>query len=500
VLAGPVAELTGRLSGVSRRHTGAVIVLMAGAVLRIVMIVAYPPALWFQGDSGACIRRAQQWPQMGNRWPYLWLLMFLEPTGTFYSVELVRHLAGLSLAASGDAFLRQVGVGAWVAAAAIAPMTLDARQLTLEQFILTETLLTTLLGVAALLVVWRNRPGWDACALAGVAVAIGWATRPSGIFAVAVLLLFLQIRWTGWRQPVAYLVNGTAIVGAVVSGGRGQLPGRHGHRRQVHLRPDGALRRLRDPADASSGPGSVPAAAARPAARARPLVHLEPEQPDPQRHGNQALLREFAIDVITQQPGAYAGRRQGDRARYFGPQASVDLPPTTASRVLHAYGQIVVRRRGRCRSRCCCPWWAAPGRAPRDCRLGVTALMYLAMGVGLIVLSVATSMYDDRYGLPALAFIPVAAALAWHRLRTRRTWLKLVRTRGGGWMRRSRQLSMRAPTRCVRCPATRARRSARSAPRSLPTPSDRVHSWGHHLTVDRRLEPKPCRSARLAFV
>jgi hypothetical protein len=343
VLAGPVAELTGRLSGVSRRHTGAVIVLMAGAVLRIVMIVAYPPALWFQGDSGACIRRAQQWPQMGNRWPYLWLLMFLEPTGTFYSVELVRHLAGLSLAAAGYAFLRRVGVGAWVAAAAIAPMTLDARQLTLEQFILTETLLTTLLGVAALLVVWRNRPGWDACALAGVAVAIGWATRPSGIFAVAVLLLFLQIRWTGWRQPVAYLVNGTAIVGAVVSGGRGQLPGRHGHRRQVHLRPDGALRRLRDPADASSGPGSVPAAAARPAARARPLVHLEPEQPDPQRHGNQALLREFAIDVITQQPGAYAGRRQGDRARYFGPQASVDLPPTTASRVLHAYGQIVVR-------------------------------------------------------------------------------------------------------------------------------------------------------------
>jgi hypothetical protein len=35
------------------------------------------------------------------------------------------------------------------------------------------------------------------------------------------------------------------------------------------------------------------------------------------------------------------------------------------------------------------------------------------------VLSVATSMHDDRYGLPALAFNPVAAALAWHRLRTR---------------------------------------------------------------------------------
>jgi hypothetical protein len=28
-------------------------------------------------------------------------------------------------------------------------------------------------------------------------------------------------------------------------------------------------------------------------------------------------------------------------------------------------------------------------------------------------------MHDDRYGLPALAFNPVAAALAWHRLRTR---------------------------------------------------------------------------------
>ena len=39
-------------------------------------------------------------------------------------------------------------------------------------------------------------------------------------------------------------------------------------------------------------------------------------------------------------------------------------------------------------------------------------------GFGLIVLSTVGSMFDQRYGLPALALLPAGGALALHRLRS----------------------------------------------------------------------------------
>ncbi|MCW3844005.1 hypothetical protein ONA70_28340, partial [Micromonospora yasonensis] len=58
--------------------------------------------------------------------------------------------------------------------------------------------------------------------------------------------------------------------------------------------------------------------------------------------------------------------------------------------------------------------WPRRGRP----RLSVLALGYAALGVGIMVFSVATSMFDYRYGLPALAFLPIAAAAGWQRLRS----------------------------------------------------------------------------------
>jgi hypothetical protein len=47
-------------------------------------------------------------------------------------------------------------------------------------------------------------------------------------------------------------------------------------------------------------------------------------------------------------------------------------------------------------------------------------VLFASAGLALIALSVATSMFEPRYAVPALFFIPVGAALAVHRVLTAR--------------------------------------------------------------------------------
>ncbi len=46
------------------------------------------------------------------------------------------------------------------------------------------------------------------------------------------------------------------------------------------------------------------------------------------------------------------------------------------------------------------------------------SLLWAGFGMGIIVISVATSASDPRYGVPVLPLVLIGAALAWHRLRT----------------------------------------------------------------------------------
>ncbi|MFG1951433.1 glycosyltransferase family 39 protein [Micromonospora sp. NPDC048830] len=463
----PVGRLTARraarfLADLSRRHPALVLLLAAGLALRFVMMLAYRPALWFQGDSGAYLRRSQQWPELEPRWPFPWLLKAFEWTGTLASVVAVQHLAGLALGVAAYLLLRRLGVGPWLAALAAAPLLLDATQLTLEHYLLTETLFTAALAVSALLLVRRERPGTLASLGAGLAVALGMATRPTGIVALGALLVFLVLPWRGWRPPVAYLLGIVAFFGAVFVGtgtvrdALGMEGGKflYGRTAQIadcdrlELRP--GLRRL---------------------CPTQPLDQ-RPERPDwfiwtrdsPIHNAERpADLDEFAREVIRQQPGDYLAAVASDTARYFWPTRlgpaeaclaslwrprpaptnwavdydctprtagpdyqwqpapSREVEPNTASRFMQAYGRYgvtppLVLAAATLIALLGAAW---PGRdGPR---LRMVALLYAVIGIGIMVFSVATSMFDLRYGLPALAFLPIAAAVGGQRLRSART-------------------------------------------------------------------------------
>ncbi|WP_187398944.1 glycosyltransferase family 39 protein [Micromonospora sp. WP24] len=445
-------------AGMIRRHVGMTVVLAAAIALRITMLVAYPPALWFQGDSGKYVKLAQQWPAMPARWPYPWLLKAFEWTGTFYSVTVLQHLAGLALGVAIYLLLRRIGVGPWPATLAATPILLDATQLTLEHYLLTETLFTAALAVAALLLVRRERPGLLACLGAGIAVALGMATRPTGVVALGALLLFLLLPWRGWRPVSAYLLGIVAVFGFAFAGtgsvegalGTGDgafLYGRTAHVAdcdRMELRP--GLRKLCAPQPIDERPD-------------RPDWFLWNAASPIHQADRPEDLDEFANEVLKQQPGRYLAAVTRDTGRYFWPPdlgpmevcladwwrpplaptnwaADSDCVPRTAgpdyrwqpapsqiaepnaaSRFLHAYGRYAVTPPLALTAMLVLALVGAVWPRRGQLRLSMIALLYAGIGVGIMAFSVATSMFDLRYGLPALAFLPIAAVAGWQRVR-----------------------------------------------------------------------------------
>ncbi|MFG3700117.1 hypothetical protein ACGF5C_19675 [Micromonospora sp. NPDC047620] len=457
----PAARRAGArsLPALLRRHVGLVVVLAAGLALRITTMAAYPPALWFQGDSGTYLRLSAQWPDMPARWTYPWLLKAFEWTGTVATVVALQHLAGLALGVASYLLLRRLGVGPWPATLAATPILLDATQLTLEQYLLTETLFTTTLAVAALLLVRRERPGTLAALGAGVAVALGMATRPTGVVALGALLLFLLVPWRGWRAPAAYLLGIVVFFGAAFAG-IGTVKGALGLEGGKFLY--GRTAQIADCDRLELRPGLRKLCPTQP-------LDQRPARPDwfiwnrdsPIRDAERPEdLDEFAREVLRQQPGDYLAAVASDTARYFWPAPlaptesclanwwrpqpaptdwaadydcvprtaspgyewkpapSRDVEPNAASRFLHGYGRygvtpppvlaamVLIALVGAV--------WPRRGRL----RLSLIVLLYAGIGLGIMVFSVATSMFDHRYGLPALAFLPIAAALGWQRLRS----------------------------------------------------------------------------------
>ena len=134
----PPESLLGRLTRLIREHRALVILIVAASVVRLLIMVAYRPALWYHGDSGSYILLAQNTlrPQATFAVGYSAFLKILQPTGTLISVVAVQHLLGLLIAVAIYALLRHRGVRRWLACLAAVPILFDALQLVLEHAIL----------------------------------------------------------------------------------------------------------------------------------------------------------------------------------------------------------------------------------------------------------------------------------------------------------------------------------------------------------------------------
>src|SRR4051794_28461007 len=127
--------------------------LAVATVLRLVVMVAYPPALEFYGDSPSYLAASRHpftldiWHPFG----YPLLLWLLSPLRSVAVVTVLQHLAGLAAAFLVYRLVRSLRVGALGGTLAAAPLLFDAYQLDVEQFLLSDTAFTLLVVVAMVL-------------------------------------------------------------------------------------------------------------------------------------------------------------------------------------------------------------------------------------------------------------------------------------------------------------------------------------------------------------
>ncbi|WP_117213616.1 hypothetical protein [Allorhizocola rhizosphaerae] len=446
------------------RHRGIILLVLAALVLRVLVMVAYPPAFWFYGDSGSFVEKAAKPldPYNTGGLGYIMALKVFEFFGSFTVVAAAQHLAGLLLGVAVYALLVRRGLPRWLACAAAVPVLFDPLQLTLEHYLLSETLFTVLAVAGVLLLLWQRVPNVVACGIAGLVIMMSWFTRPSTMAVTVILAGYLILRRVGWARVVAF-VAAFVIPYAAVLIWIGERPSAYGPstaNRAMYSRVAGFV----DCSRLELTPQEA---------------RLCPEEPLGQRHDradwygwngpattvpltDSQILRDFAMKAIRAQPGDYAATVALELAPHFIPGVVVgpehvclrgryDMPDTVRgedvptsckpglaqqtwaapvadsarapaatglTRALHAYSvglrwlppalttlaflltlaALVVRRRG---------------PEVRD------AVMLALVAAAIIVPSVLVGMYEARYGLPALPIVSVMAALALHHLLNR---------------------------------------------------------------------------------
>jgi Dolichyl-phosphate-mannose-protein mannosyltransferase len=193
-------------AGGLRRHWLAAALLAAGLVLRILVQLAYRPALFYI-DSARYLYNAGGMDPVGYKGP-LRAILFLA---NFDAVAAVQHLLGLAMAVLLYLVLLRRGVPRWLAALAIAPVLLDAYQLQIEQMVMPDVWFEALIVAGLAILLWPpGRPGWRRVLAAGVVLgsAATVAQVAEALLVPAVIyLLVTGGSWRGgkWRQAIGKL-------------------------------------------------------------------------------------------------------------------------------------------------------------------------------------------------------------------------------------------------------------------------------------------------------
>jgi len=204
-----------RLGGVARRHWLFGLALAGGIAVRVLVMLAFRPIMWFGGDSASYLatglRLVPDPSRVGGYGFFLWLL---RPLHSLAVVAAVQHVMGLAIGVLIYLLARRYGLPGWVATLAAVPVFFDAYQLQLESDAVPDVPFGFMIFVALYLLLrspGERRPSRTVpAALVIGATVIVW---PVGLGLLAVLLVTLVIRRTGWLALVAAVLAG--VVGSV---------------------------------------------------------------------------------------------------------------------------------------------------------------------------------------------------------------------------------------------------------------------------------------------
>src|SRR5262245_8416373 len=203
------------MRSLAREHAALLIVLAAGALLRLAVALAYHPALmsvdsWGYLDVALRADPVGFAPERPSGYPLL-LGALLLPGRSIALVTTVQHLAGLASGVLAYALLLRLGARKAVAAVATGVLLLDVYAVTLEQHLLSESFFgLALFGAAYLAIASRRAP---ALAASGLLLGLAVTLRTAGLFAVPIWIVYLAWSRRGPRPVAAGLAALLVVLG-----------------------------------------------------------------------------------------------------------------------------------------------------------------------------------------------------------------------------------------------------------------------------------------------
>lgn len=445
-----------------------VVAFALAAVVRVLLMVAFPPA-FLMSDGPTYLGFVDHLFPSPDR-PVGYGVYLRALSWSTRSVELVsasQLVLGLLTALLGYVLLRRWGVSSWVATLATLPVLFDALQLMLEHAVLSDVLFGFLLmlGVAAL--AWWREPRLWTTVVAGLVLGSATLVRIIGEPTVVVAVLFLLLAATTWRARltqalvvvVAFLVPLTAYA-TWYDQEHGAFALTQASGRALYMRTTSFVdcSQLTLPSyEQTLCPGEPLGDRFDPTwygwhdPNTVHNLHLPPGVTP------QQAMRDFAMRAIEAQPLDYLrvvardaalpflAVNRGDRYEYstavkWDLSTYVDYRPTplwTAPAFAAHGGELPVTRHplgdwfatyGR--------WVHVPGplllvllvvavaglvvRRPRAPSVRPLAVVLLVLPLTLVLVPDVTAEFVWRYQLPLVVMLPMSAALGWTRLRAAR--------------------------------------------------------------------------------
>ena len=216
----PEGERVSQLARLSRpavTHWQFTVVLAAAIVVRIIVILGYPPILWFNDSYNYVYDAVTHVPDAIRPNGYPFLISLLLPFHNAYPLAVLQAAMGAGLGVLIYALLRHRGLPWWGAVLPTLPVLFDSYELHVEHMVTADTLFIFLGTVAIVILCWNDRPSVPAMAAAGLLIGYATLVRSVGQPLLVVVLVAMLVRRVGWRRLVTLLTAGIVPIAAYMA-------------------------------------------------------------------------------------------------------------------------------------------------------------------------------------------------------------------------------------------------------------------------------------------
>ena len=195
-------------------HWQFAIVVLAAIAMRIVVMLGYPPILWFNDSYNYIYDAVTHIPDEIRPNGYPFFLDLLLPLHSVLPIALLQAAMGVAVCVAIYALLRHRGLPWWGATLPALPMLFDSYELHLEHMVTADTLFIFLATIAVVILCWSDRPSVLAMAVAGLFIGYATVVRSVGEPLLIVAVAGMLARRVGWRRLVTLVTAGIVPIGA----------------------------------------------------------------------------------------------------------------------------------------------------------------------------------------------------------------------------------------------------------------------------------------------